>query len=167
MLSEIERKELYELKHDSDALKLKIYNETSELENVDYSIACLQKWKKGRWVGFACMLIVTAACFAVEFFYLTIYENSVGEKITSKAAVIEFAVSSTAIAFFTSVLMGVSIFVIIIGIRVVLEVGNSRFSRNMARNMGVKNYYNWIEDSLEKQNELMDRIDAIQLLKVE
>lgn len=155
MLSEAQQKELNDLRHDSQMLKEKLKNIEVDLDNSKYEIMYLNKWKSGRWIGFAIMSVITAIGFYVEYFYVVVQGNSAATRLSSKAAAIEFAVSSTVITFFTLLLAAISIFTIVIGIKMTLELSSSKGTRMLARNMGIKNYYNSAEYHIYKENALL------------
>lgn len=151
MLEEKQQMELNQRRHDLEACKAKIINEENDLDNEVYAIKCLDRWKKGRSVGFFICMIVSIACFTIEFFYVYIQGNSAITMMNNVAGAIEFAVSSTAISFFTILFLAVSISTIILGLRLMLEVGNSSFSRRMATKYYIKNYYNHIENHINNK----------------
>lgn len=167
MLTEKEQRELNELRHDSELLKGKIDMMEADIDDAIYAINCLNKWKKGRWVGFFVSLLVTIVCFGIEVFYLIIQGNAFPSQRITKNDAIEFAVSTTVLSFFTVLLFVMVIVTIVIGFRVMMELGNSNMSRKLASSHMIKNYYNHIEGHLEKKNLLQKELFELKTQKKE
>lgn len=161
MLTAEEQVKLNDLRHDSMMLREKIYNLQNDIEDCEYMIANLDKWKSGRWVGFVFMLILTIIGFAIEWFYINIQGNAMGAGIQTKAAALEFAVSSTSLAFFTTVLLALGCFTMFLGIKLMLETGTSMGSRRLAEALGVKNYSNYVEDKKRKYNSYEKKMQSM------
>lgn len=155
MLTEVQQKELNDLRHESQSYSEKLKTLETDLDTAEFEINYLNKWKSGRWVGFAIMSVITTISFAIEFGYLEIQGNAAALGINNRAAAIEFAVSSTAISVFTTLLLALSIFTIIVGIRMVLELSPSKGTRRLATSMGIKNYHNCVEHHLYLKNAIL------------
>ena len=162
MLTEVQQKELNDLRHESQAYDAKLKTLETDLDTAEYEIDYLNRWKSGRWIGFVIMLAVTGICFAIEYSYVEIQGNAMALRLSNKAAAVEFAVSSTAITFFTILLIAISIFTIVIGIKMTLELSHSKGTRRLAASMGIKNYHNYVEHHLYFKNAVLKEKFEIQ-----
>lgn len=152
MLTDEQQKELNDLRHESQKIKDRMSKNEVEMDTAQYEMNYLKKWKSGRSVGFFIMLIVTVAGMGIEYFYVVIQGNAMATMHRDNSAAVEFAVSSTAIIFFSMLLMVITLFTFFLGAKLMLEVGRSKMSRSLARSFGVKNYYNSIEHFKERES---------------
>lgn len=136
-----------------------------EKEDVQMEINQLNRWKKGRWVGFAISLIPFVICIYTFASYANIqFESSLGRS-QNYADVLAYSISSTSILFvglFLIICFGTSL---LLGIKLITELGNSRTCRNYARNHFKKNYYNEMEECKFRENTVMREL--IELKKMQ
>ena len=126
-----------------------------EKEDIQMEIAQLNRWKKGRWMGFAVSLIVFAICFNVFVFYEDVqFKSSLG-KSQFYGDVLAYSVSTTSILF-VGLFFLISIIVsLILGFKLMIELGNSKSCRNYARKHFKKNFYVEMEECECRENTVM------------
>lgn len=153
-LNENERLELRELRIDCQNITDRMKILEMELEDVQCEIRNLNDWKKGRATGFIISSCVFAIIIVVMFGYMKIqYESSITKGISLESAV-SYSVSTTVLLTTLILMLAVMGLTIVLGIKVMIEVGNSSLSRKMARDNYKKNYYNEIERCEKEENDL-------------
>lgn len=136
-----------------------------EKADVQMEISQLNRWKKGRWVGFAISLIPFVICIYIFASYADIqFESSLGRS-QNYADVFAYSMSSTSILFAGLFLLISFLISLFLGIKLMTELGNSKSSRNFARNNLKKNYYNEIEECEFRENTVMREL--IELKKMQ
>ena len=136
-----------------------------EKADVQMEIRQLNRWKKGRWVGFVLSLIAFVICTFAFVSYAEIqFEASVGRSQNYSDA-FAYSVSSASILFAGLFLLISFLISLILGIKLMTELGNSKPTRNYARNSFKKNYYNEMEECESRENTVMREL--IELKKIQ
>lgn len=163
-LTEIEEKELKELRIEVQELADKISVLEPELIDVDTEIRALKKWKKGRGIGFFVTFILFIVLLYIMFKFSDLqFEANVGRG-TRFNDVFVFSVSTTVLVFAMLLLAALAIFSIILGVKVMIEVGSSKSIRAYAKNNYKKNYYNEIEICQKKENDI--KMELIEMKRI-
>ena len=152
-MTEAQETELNELRREEILLRETITKMESEWEDTQYEIRNIEKWKKGRWVPALISFILLCVSMGIMLVYAYIQDQSMGQRIGTKSAAVEFSVSTTVMTFFILVLLVQALVTIYLLLKMMLELSSGRTSRNLAIRFNVRNYYNRIEGKLEREND--------------
>ncbi len=160
-LSEQEIQELSELRTTSQRLKEQINLVSSELEDNYMALNNLKKWKKNRYWGFSVCFVIYAIFLVLMFLNLDPTGISTAEKGLTLNGTISYSIYSTTFIFSFILLLAISLFTIIVGLLLVMELGKSSFARKLAKTFGKKNYYT-VYDEYAPQTKLLE--ESLQFL---
>ena len=140
-MTENEKIELRDLRVMSQKLEREINNLQNEIDDNIYALNNLEKWKKGRGVGFYALLIIFALFILLMFKQLNIWSESNAGRGLSLNSTVVYALATSSNIFEFILLLALAVCTILSGLKFMMEMGKSKSSQALARAMGKRNYY--------------------------
>lgn len=166
-MTEQEKEELRELRILSQRLKEQKVLLQNEIDDNTMAINNLKKWKKGRGIGFFVILTINLLFILSLFPQVNFWGVNSAERGHNLNSTVTFALSSTSMLFAFGITIALSIFTILVGIKLVMELGSSRGAQVLAARFRKKNYYTEYNELIPKTKELADAMFDLSTRKQE
>lgn len=145
--------ELQELRSESLRNKEIVKRLEVEIDDTEFEIAYLMKWKKGRGTGFFISLAILVGSLFTFVFYTDVHLEGDLSRFDTKSGAMTFSISTTVLMCLILIIIVLTIFTFYLGIKLVMELGSSTTARKLAAHFGHKNYYTKITPLQNRLND--------------
>lgn len=152
-MTESQTIELKELRADELRLKEIIQRMESELNDTEFDIKSLEKWKKGRWHGFAATVALLFLGILAYLFFLNQDMGNEVERYDDAFHAIGFATTTVSLMALTLILIFLTFVLLFFGVKLIMELGSSKGARALAKRFNHRNYYSSIEPLRFREND--------------